>query len=172
MIRPEAAALLIRWREAALGAVGAALGLWLLLTSGGLPFLFGIALTGLGIVLSFSGLRHARFAAQGDAAPGVIEVDEARITYLGPVMGGSVALDDMTEITFRRTATGEAFWRLVSPEATLYVPEGARGAEQLLDALAPLPNFDGGAMVRAVQSRTATTVKVWSRPGQSALTSG
>ncbi|TFL19875.1 hypothetical protein [Jannaschia formosa] len=172
MIRPEAAALIARWREAAIGGTAAALGLWLLATTGGLPFLFGIALTGLGTVLAFSGLRHARFRTGDDEAPGLVEVDEARITYLGPVMGGSVALDDLTEVTFRRTATGEAFWRLVAPEGTVYIPEGARGAEQLLDALAPLPGFDGGAMVRAVQSRTATTVKVWSRPGHAALSRG
>lgn len=170
MFRPEALALIARWREAAIGAAAALLGLWLLATSGGLLFLFGIALTALGALLAFSGLRHARFHSTEEAAPGVLEVDEARITYLSPLMGGSVALDDLTEVIFRRTATGEAFWRLVSPEATLYVPEGARGAEQLLDALAPLPGFDGGAMVRAVQTRTETTVKVWSRPGHAALT--
>jgi hypothetical protein len=170
MIRPEAAETILRWREAILGLAGMALGAAMMLTSVGLVALFGLALALVGAVLAMSGMRRARFDTGDDVAPGMVEVDEGQITYLGPVMGGAVALDDLTEIVFRRTATGEAFWKLVSTQATIYIPEGAHGAEQLLDALAPLPGFDGGRMVRAVRERTAVTVKVWSRPGHAALT--
>ncbi|WP_371155111.1 hypothetical protein [Jannaschia sp. 2305UL9-9] len=170
MIRPEAAAVLMRWREAIIGLALALGGAWLLLTSGGLGYLFGLALVLLGGFLGFSGVRHARFRAETEA-PGVVEVDEGRITYLGPVMGGSAALDDLTQVVFRRSSTGEAFWRLSQDSGQpLYIPEGAHGSEILLDALAPLPGFDGGAMVRAVQTRTPTTIIVWSRQGRAALT--
>ncbi|GIT89742.1 hypothetical protein JANAI62_07730 [Jannaschia pagri] len=170
MIRPEAAATLARWREALVGALLGGLGLYLLVTSGGLLFLFGLALGALGAFLVFSGVRHARFRTEAEA-PGLLEVIEGQITYLGPVIGGSVALHDLTEVLFRRTSTGEAFWRLSHTAGTpLFIPEGARGAEALLDALAPLPGFDGGAMVRAVQTRTPTTITVWRRRDIAALT--
>jgi hypothetical protein len=170
MIRPEAAEVILRWREALLGATGVLLGIGMMATSSGLSALFGLALALIGAVLGVSGLRHARFDTAEEDAPGLVEVDEGQITYLGPVMGGAVALDELSEVSLRRTATGEAFWKLVSTQATIYIPEGAHGAEQLLDALAPLPGFDGGRMVRAVRERTAVTVKVWSRPGHAALT--
>jgi hypothetical protein len=170
MIRPEAAATILRWREAILGLAGIVLGAAMLTTASGLSALFGVALVLGGVFLGLSGLRRARFETPDEIAPGVVEVDEGQITYLSPITGGTVALDDLTEVVFRRTATGEAFWRLVTAQGTVYVPEGARGAELLLDALAPLPGFDGGRMVRAVRSRRPTTVKVWSRPGHAALT--
>jgi hypothetical protein len=170
MIRPEAAATILRWREAILGVTGILLGAGMMATSTGLPALLGLALALIGVVLAVTGLRHARFDVSDEIAPGVVEVVEGQITYLSPITGGSVALDDLVEVVFRRTAMGEAFWRLVSTESTLYIPEGARGAEQLLDALSPLPGFDGGRMIRAVRSRRETTVKVWSRPDHAALT--
>ncbi len=165
MIRPDAAAILLPWREAMIGGAAILLGLWLLVTSGGLPFLFGLALVLGGAFLAFNGVRHARFRVEAEA-PGIVEAVEGRIAYLGPVMGGTVALDDMSEVAFRRSAGGEAFWRLTSDSApVLYIPEGARGAEILLDALAPLPGFDGGAMVRAVRGDAPATITVWRRPG-------
>ena len=170
MIRPEAAALLARWREAAIGGAAILLGVWLLATSGGLPVLFGIALTGAGAVLALSGLRRARFRRAADE-PGMLELDEGRLTYLGPVLGGTVAVAELEEVTFRRTRSGEAFWRL-SPEGgrALIVPEGAAGAERLLDALAPLPGFDSGALVRATRAPAPATVTVWRRRHLAALT--
>jgi hypothetical protein len=170
MIRPEAAEVILRWREALLGATGVLLGIGMMATSSGLSALLGLALALVGAVLGISGIRHARFDTAEEDAPGLVEVDEGQITYLSPVMGGAVALDDLVEVVFRRTAMGEAFWKLVSTQATLYIPEGARGAEQLLDALAPLPGFDGGKMIRAVRARREATVKVWSRPDHAALT--
>ncbi|MEL7184710.1 MAG: hypothetical protein AAGK57_13810, partial [Pseudomonadota bacterium] len=157
MIRPEAAARLARWREALAGAASLLAGLWLTATSSGLPALFGWVLLGGGAFMLVSGIRRARFHREVEA-PGVVEVDEGRITYLGPVIGGAVALDDLQQIVFRRTSTADAFWRLIPSEGRpLIIPEGAHGVDALLDAFAPLPGFDGGAMVRAVQSRTEAT---------------
>ena len=169
-IRPEAMAALTRWREPLLGGALLAGGLWLLVTRFGLPALLGGAAAAVGAVLVLAGLRHARFQP-GEAAPGLVEVDEGRITYLAPIMGGSVALDELAEVALRRTGTGETFWRLATEDGPpLLVPTGARGAETLLDALAPLPRFDGGAMVRAARMRTRGTVIVWRRHPRPALT--
>ncbi|WP_299813950.1 hypothetical protein [uncultured Jannaschia sp.] len=170
MIRPEAAAAFARWRETLAGAAALALGLWLWLTNFGLLALFGGVLVAVGAILVLSGIRRARFWSAG-AAPGLVEVDEGRITYLGPMLGGSVDLDALSAVTFRRTATGEAFWRLEQEDGpTLVIPEGAANAEVLLDALAPLPGFDTGAMIRAVRGRGANTTKVWQRNAPRALT--
>lgn len=170
MIRPEIAAMLGRWREALAGGVAIALGAWLWWDNHGLIALFGGVLVAIGAVLALSGIRQARFRTT-TGAPGLVEVDEGRITYMGPVMGGSVDLDALSSVTFRRTATGEAFWRLAQSDGpTLVIPEGAANAEILLDALAPLPGFDTGAMIRAVRSRASSTTKVWQRNAPRALT--
>ena len=163
MIRPGAADLLRRWREALVGAAALALGLWLWAAARGLPSVLGAVAALVGAVLLLSGIRRALFASDAEA-PGMVEVDEGRITYLGPVMGGSVEIDDVTEVAFRRTATGEAFWRLAQEAGRpLAIPEGAAGAERLLDALVSLPRLDTGAMVRAVRAPGPATIVVWRR---------
>ena len=163
MIRPDAAATLMRWREALAGGAIAGLGLWVALASRGLPAILGAVAIGVGATLIVSGMRRARFATAA-ASPGLVEVDEGRITYLGPVMGGSVALDDVEAVTFRRTATGEAFWRIAHDAGhALAIPEGAAGSERLLDALVALPGLAPGAMVRAVRRPGPVTVVVWRR---------
>ncbi|SDZ18647.1 hypothetical protein SAMN05444004_10781 [Jannaschia faecimaris] len=170
MIRPEVATLLTRWREALIGGAAVLIGLWLWLAFTGLLALFGAVALAVGSVLILSGLRAARFRSDGHS-PGVVQVVEGRITYMGPVVGGVVALDELTEITFHRPAQGDAFWRLAhTQDQPLMIPEGAAGADKLLDALAPLPGLDTGAMVRAVQKRTPHTITIWRRHPLRALT--
>ncbi|CTQ33700.1 hypothetical protein [Jannaschia rubra] len=170
MIRPEVARMLTRWREALIGALAVATGSVLWFSSSGLIALFGAVAFAVGAVLLLSGVRHALFHS-AITAPGVVEVDEGRITYMGPILGGMVALDDITEITFRRTAQGEAFWRLSHIAGRpMVIPEGAAGADLLLDALAPLPGLDTGAMVRAVRGQGPATITVWRRRPLRALT--
>jgi hypothetical protein len=171
VIPPERLALLRRWREALIGAACLLVGLWLVSMTLGLPWLLGGALCVVGAVLIAGGVRRARFGT-GAEAPGVVEAIEGRIAYFGPVSGGVVALDDLTVVSFHAGPRG-AFWRLAVPgQAPLDVPQGARGAEDLLDALAPLPGMDGAAMVRASRlgdgaapGAPGETV-VWRRPGQ------
>lgn len=169
-MRPEAVAAVMRWREALAGGVVGAFGVWMMATQLGFYVGAGAVIAGIGAALAFTGVRHARFRAAGDA-PGVVEVVEGRVTYLGPILGGAVALDDLTAVTFRRTATGEAFWRLESPGTqALIIPAGARGVDQLLDAFTVLPRIDTGLMVKAVQSRTPITLTIWRQAGVRALT--
>lgn len=170
MIRPDAFDLLHRWREALFGGVAVTLGLWFWLAGRGVPALLGAVAVGVGAILILSGIRRALFRSDTDS-PGLVEVDEGRITYLGPIMGGAVEIDDVTEVTFRRTATGEAFWRISqSGGRPLLIPEGAAGSELLLDALVSLPGLDTGAMVRAVRTPKPATVIVWRRAALRALT--
>ncbi|SFI95355.1 hypothetical protein [Jannaschia pohangensis] len=169
MIRPEAKARLLRWREALIGASCAVAGLWLWLATAGLPALFGAVAMAIGAVLILSGMRRARFRSTHQD-PGIVRIVEGRISYMGPVTGGSVALDDLVAVTLLRDDTGAAWCLTPEAERDLVIPEGAIGAEGLLDALAPLPGLDSGAMVRAVQSRTGASITVWRREQFRALT--
>lgn len=163
-LRPEATARLKQWREAMIGACVAAGGVWIALTTLGLGVLAGAVIALIGGALMFTGTRHALFRSDQDA-PGVVEVTEGRITYLGPVIGGTIALADLREIAFTRTAEGTAFWRLTGHEPQpLIIPAGAAGVDVLLDTFTALPRFDTGQMVRAVQSRTQTTRIIWRHP--------
>ena len=170
MIRPGAMALLTRWREALAGGLALALGGWLWLGFRGLPALFGLAALLVGLFLVISGVRAARFRT-GARSPGIVGVDEGRITYMGPLTGGLVELDELTQVAFHRPDVGDAYWRLSQRQGeALVIPEGAIGSDRLLDALAPLPGLDAGAMVRAVQTRDPGAVTVWRRAPLRALT--
>lgn len=169
-LRPEALFALSRWREMLIGATIGGLGLWWATHETGAYFAAGLVVSTIGAALMFTGFRHAMFRQDGEA-PGIVEVTEGRITYMGPVMGGSVALAELREITFRRTPAGEAFWRFSAVDGQpLIIPAGAQGVEQLLDACTALPRFDTKALVRAVQSRTPASLTIWRHPRQRALT--
>lgn len=170
MIRHDAAARLTRWREALIGGGALLLGLWAWVTFNGLPALFGAVAMGVGAILLLSGIRAARFRSDAQS-PGIVGVDEGRITYMGPLTGGLVELDELTQIAFHRPETGDAYWRLSHRQGEpLVIPVGAAGADKLLGALAPLPGMDTGAMVRAVQTRTPQVITVWRRTPLRALT--
>ena len=108
-LRPEALALLARLREPALGGVVLAMGLWVATRGGWVLAATGPLVAGLGLGWLVLALRRLRFRA-GSAAPGWVEVDEGRITYLGPKLGGSVSLHDLLEIRLL-TLRGRSVWR-------------------------------------------------------------
>lgn len=169
-MRPEALAALSRWREALSGTALAVLGVWIMVRNGGFYFGGGVLIALFGVGLMFTGLRHALFQSD-QSAPGIVEVVEGRITYLGPLLGGTVALEDVRAITYRLTKGGEAFWRFDSLDAQpLIIPAGAQGVEKLLDVCTALPRLDPGRMVRAVQMRTPGSLAVWQHPARDALT--
>ncbi len=155
MIRPDVAARLARWREALIGAAALVAGLALWFANSGLLALFGAVAIAVGCVLLLSGIRTARFRSD-ELRPGIVQVVEGRITYMGPHTGGLVELDDLTQVALHRAADGTADWHLAHRAGPpLVIPEGAAGSDRLLDALAPLPGLDTGAMVRAVQNAHA-----------------
>ena len=163
-LRPEATARLKQWREAMIGTTIAGIGGWIAFASFGLGVLAGWVIALIGAALIFTGTRHALFRTDTEA-PGLVEVTEGRITYLGPLAGGTVALADLREVSFTRTNDGSTFWRLSSNEPKpLIIPAGASGVDVLLDTFTALPQFDTGLMVRAVQSRTPTSRLILCHP--------
>lgn len=153
--RPEAIATLARFREAALGGLILCLGLWIATRGGWFLGALGWAAIALGVAWTILALRRLRFAT-GSGDPGMVEVDEGRITYLGPKLGGSVGLPDLMEIRLL-TLRGRSVWRLKQTDGqALLVPLDAAGAERLFDTFAALPGLTSARLVAALDPAAAT----------------
>lgn len=150
-LRPELAAALGRGREVLAALVPVALGLWLIWLGGYLLVPLGLAVAGLGLGWALLALRRLRFA-QDVAAPGLVEVDEAQIGYLGPDLGGFVALPDLVELRLI-VLRGRRLWRLKQADGqALLVPVDASGADRLFDAFTSLPGMETEALVAALEA--------------------
>ncbi|MDE9451132.1 hypothetical protein J3R80_11720 [Aliiroseovarius sp. Z3] len=162
-MRPEAGETLARYREAIMGGVVIALGLWWAIGSLGLIKWIGLTVATFGVAILWSGLRHARIRA-GHGGVGVVQVDERQITYLAPVGGGFVSLDDVGLVEIAEDRAGTAVWRFRTGNDILFVPAQAKGAEALFDALTALPGADINGAIRAANTPPHDTVVIWQRP--------
>jgi hypothetical protein len=151
MIRAEVLATAHRWREMiAAGAVGAC-GLWLVWLGGYLLLPVGLAVLAFAATWAVTALRRMRFV-QAVLAPGMVEVVEGQVGYLGPTLGGYVSLPDLVELRLV-TMQGRRLWRLKQADGqTLLIPVDAAGAERLFDAFGSLPGMDMAALVAAVDT--------------------
>lgn len=177
-IRPEFTDAIWRGREgiAALGVVGS--GLWLVWLGGYLLVPVGLCAAGIGAGWVLQAWRRLRFTQIVDA-PGMVEVDEGQVGYLGPDMGGFVSLPDLVEVRFL-TLGGRRMWRLKQADGqALLLPVDAAGAERLFDAFASLPGMDTEALVSALGPEQGASVRVgnvtvsrviWRRAARVALT--
>lgn len=154
--RPAALATLRRWAEPAVAGLGVLAGVWLMVLGGWILWPIGAALAALAAGWALTATRRARF--QGDpAAPGIVEVDEGRLRYLHPRMGGEVSLNDLDELRLI-TVRGRRVWRLSDLSGrALLVPLDAAGAGGLFDAFAALPGLTSHALVQALAAETAPT---------------
>lgn len=183
MIRPEVLAGLRRWREVGFAAAIGAFGLWLIALGGYFLAPVGAGFAALGAVIAVMALRRMRFAQPG-TGPGLVEVDEGQIGYMGPGFGGFVALPDMQELRLM-TLRGQRLWRLKQADGqVLLIPVQASGAERLFDAFATLPGMDMPALLAALDppvgpaGRAMALVHdgsvigpvIWRRPAQVVLT--
>lgn len=149
MIRPELAVVLGRWREVAAAAGLGALGLWFMALGGLLLIPVGAALLVLALAWGTLAARRMRFG-QGVHAPGIVEVDEAQVSYLSPDGGGFVSLSDLVELRLV-PLSGRRYWRLKQADGqALLVPVEAQGADRLFDAFAALPGMDSHALVASL----------------------
>lgn len=162
MIRPEAKAQLIRWREVWIGSGMVLLGLWWLLGPGRLLALPAIVLIVTGAALVWIGIQRARFRASGQG-PGSVQVDEGQITYYGPLTGGMVALRELESLTLDPTQH-PAHWRLQQPgQPPLLIPVNADGAEALFDAFSTLPGFRMEQALAVIRSGPKQPRVIWQR---------
>lgn len=172
-IRPPVIALFRRWAETALGMSLVLWGTWLISRGGW--FLIGAG----GLLGSFGGawtllaLRRVRFQRE-ILSPGLVELDEGRLSYLHPIRGGDVSLHDLAELHLL-SARGRLAWELIDLYgARLLVPLDAAGSADLFDAFAALPGLGSRDLVAAVGSAReqpdASTsaphgITVWRRQG-------
>jgi hypothetical protein len=177
VIRPALRDRLRRWRETLAAAAVAAAGLWLAARGGPLPLAAGLAVAAVAAVWAVGAFRRMRFA-RAVAAPGLVEVDEGQIGYLGPAFGGYVALPELVELRLVAIG-GRRLWRLQQADGqVLLIPVEAAGAERLYDAFASLPGMDSAALLAALAvpaggaplpAGPAATRLVWSRPARVTL---
>lgn len=150
VIRPEAQAELLRWREVALGLAIIALGLWLMWLGGYLLVPLGGLIAAAGVSLAVLAWRRMHFASPGDA-PGVVQVDEGQVSYMGPQVGGFISLRDLTELRII-SMRGRRLWRLKQADGqALLIPLEAAGADGLFDAFSSLPGLSSSDLVAALQ---------------------
>jgi len=175
LIRPDLLADMTRAREVILGGAVALAGGWMVWLGGYVLVPLGLAVVGSGIGWALVALRRLRFDQGGDA-PGLVEIVEGQIGYLGPGSGGFVSLAELTELRLI-TLRGRRVWRLKQADGqALLVPVDAAGAGALFDAFASLPGMDSGALVAALQPPlpqggralrpAAETQTVWRRSGR------
>lgn len=160
-LRPEAAAELRRWREAIVAFGLSLLGLYWALTSYGVLKWLGWAILALGAVWALLAVRRARFA-RGMGGAGVVEVDEGRVSYFGPRVGGSLAVPMLISVRLRRGTDGDLAWFLLAQDTTpLNIPVDAERADALYDVFATLPGLDMQAMLRALNDPRTDDVLIW-----------
>ncbi len=181
LIRPEITDLIWRAREVIWAGLVVALGLWLLILGGYLLVPLGLIVGGVGLVLAVTAFRRMRFE-QDVAAPGIVELDEAQVGYLGPELGGFLSLHELVELRIL-SLRGRRLWRLKQADGqALLIPVDAKGAERLYDAFAGLPGMDTAALVAALAPSTlpsaaaltlaAETRVIWRRAGKGVVAGG
>ena len=161
LIREDVIAAAHRGRELIAAGVVALAGLWLMWLGGYLLFPVGAVIVAVCALWGVQTWRRLRFS-QDLTAPGVVEVDEGQVGYLGPTFGGFVALPDLVELRIL-TMQGQRLWRLKQSDGqALLIPVSAAGADRLFDAFASLPGMDSQALVAAAGGHMADGV-IWRR---------
>lgn len=163
-IRPEARAVLWRWREALGGGGLLCAGALFAFGPGGLVGVLGAIAMLAGGALIAMGLQRGRFRGRR-GGPGIAELDEGQITYFGPLSGGTVALGDLSELALIRTRQ-TPHWRLTTSDGQLFIPVDAEGADGLFDAFTVLPGLKMQRMLAALQDKTAQDVVIWIAPAR------
>lgn len=161
-LRPAAVALLRRWREVAFGAAVAAVGLWWGLAAFGPTAWAGWVVAAGGAALTWAALARLRFG-RGGGGQGVVEIDERRLAYFGPLTGGMIDLDDLVALDLDPAARPPR-WILTGPGgARLAIPADAEGADALFDLFAALPGLSPARLIAAQSQGGTAPVPLWRR---------
>lgn len=164
LIRPELRAAAWRGREMLVGLGAALLGSWAVLGSYGVLRWLGYAGLAAGVGLAVAGWQRMRLRPR-DEGQGVVEVDEGRITFWGPLSGGSVSRDALQSIALDH-GNRPATWVLKEfGDTAVHIPVNAAGQDALLDAFDALPGLSSRAVLTALETRDGKTHILWYASG-------
>lgn len=167
-LRPDARATLWRWREVLLAGLIIALGLWWAVGSFGFARWLAFGLAGFGAVLAYAALQRLRFRSAGGGA-GIVEVDERRVSYFGPLTGGVIDLGDLARVDLDPTGK-PAHWVLRDQAGQMvHIPVNAAGAEALFDVFAALPGIRTERMLDLLKNSPKAQVLIWQKAVQGRL---
>ncbi|ARO13748.1 hypothetical protein BVG79_00392 [Ketogulonicigenium robustum] len=149
-----------RWAEVIAGVAVLGMAAWWLRSSYGLSRIPGWAGLALGAVLIWIGIQRLRFGAQRGGL-GVVQLDERRLTYMGPLTGGMIDLDDLARLDFDGTGR-PPHWVLTGRNGTLLaIPINAEGGERLFDAFSALPGLSSARLSGIVMKKERQRVLIW-----------
>lgn len=165
-IRPEARAVIWRWREVITASLVLVLGTYWTFGLGGVLHWLGFVVLGIGAISMLAALQRVRFYGDRGGA-GVVAVDEGQVSYFGPLAGGVIALREMTKLELDPTME-PAHWVLTQiGQQRLYIPVNAEGADALFDAFSTLPGIKTEGMLAALhtgaQSGDFHAVVIWQK---------
>ncbi|WP_296417042.1 hypothetical protein [Pseudooctadecabacter sp.] len=161
MIRAEVKTLAWKWREVLFAAGVAGLGLWWGSASFGVMQWLGYGVAAVAVMLGIAAAQKVRFRGDSDG-PGVVVLDERRVTYLGPEDGGVADLDLMVQLD----VTPAPAWRLINADGHyIDIPTDAKGVEVLFDAFTALPGLSTQHMLSVLQRTKPARMTVWMAPG-------
>ncbi|WP_138465087.1 hypothetical protein [Poseidonocella sp. HB161398] len=164
LIRPEIRAGLWRGRELVAAAGLVLLGLWIALATFGVTRWLGWAVLLAGVALGIAGWQRMRLRPK-EQGLGMIEADEGRITYWGPLDGGSVERDLLSAVAIDHRSHPPV-WVLSQPGAPdLHIPVTAGGQDALIDTLNSLPGLTEARLVAARNRRGEGRYRLWSVSG-------
>ncbi len=162
-LRPEARAALWRWREVLISAGICVLGLWWAAAAYGVMRWLGAIVALIGLALGVAAVQRLRFA-QGGGGAGIVQINERRLAYFGPLTGGVIDLDDLTRVDLDPTGH-PAHWLLTGHGAqTLAIPVDAEGADALFDVFAALPGIRTERMLDVLRRTQVARVTIWQAP--------
>lgn len=97
-------------------------------------------------------------------APGMVDVTERQISYLGPMYGKTISLDNLNKIELRESEAYSAIWVLHNNEGDpMLVPISAKGSERLFDVFSGLPNVKMEHFVEVLNHTPIRSQIVWVR---------
>lgn len=171
-IRPEAVATLRRYGEPVFFAIIAGFCFWKGATLLGAGSWFGLLPMAIFMISSLAVVGTIERALvsrrSGSNGPGVVSIQEGRISYFGPDGGAVLAFDALISVDITTNDLGpweiDLHW-VLSDEIgqTVAIPASAANAEALLDTLGGLPGFDNMAVVVAMGSTENANFRIWRR---------
>lgn len=162
-LRPAARATLWRWREVIAGFGVVVLGAWWLATFFSPVQWLGWAFVLIGLGIGLAGAQRAMFR-QGTGGPGVVQINERRLAYFGPLTGGVMDVADLTKLELEPAALPAPHWVLTGVGGqNLEIPINAKGADALFDVFASLPGIRTDAMLHVLQRTPDARVTVWTK---------